>query len=124
MNKYLLLRDNKESGPYSLDQIRVLNLQQYDLVWIEGQSLVWKYPSEIHELKSFVPAAESSLASFIHARKESQMAYFSRNYEDLFCKELHIEPVALPDTIASDITPGFEYIIKPANKRRMILAGL
>lgn len=55
---YLLLRDNKQSGPYSLDDLKVKGLKAYDLVWVEGRSAAWRYPSEIEELKAFSPAVE------------------------------------------------------------------
>ncbi len=58
MGKYLLLRDNKESGPYLLDDLVRLGLKPYDLVWIEGKSAAWRYPSEINELKPYAPVAE------------------------------------------------------------------
>ena len=58
MGKYLLLRDNKESGPYLLDDLVRLGLKPYDLVWIEGKSAGWRYPSEINELKPYAPIVE------------------------------------------------------------------
>jgi len=58
MASYLLLRDNKESGPYSLDDLVRLGLKPYDLVWVEGRSAAWRYPSEIAELEEFAPVVE------------------------------------------------------------------
>src|ERR1700760_3807022 len=55
---YLLLRDNKQTGPYSLDEIKAKGLKAYDLVWVEGRSAAWRYPSEITELSAFAPAVE------------------------------------------------------------------
>ncbi len=58
MNKYLLLRSNKQTGPYSLEEIRAMGLKAYDLVWVEGKSAAWRYPGEIEELKAFAPLVE------------------------------------------------------------------
>ena len=58
MSKYLLLRSNKQSGPYTLEEMRQLCLKAYDLVWIEGKSAAWRYPGEVEELKSFAPPVE------------------------------------------------------------------
>ena len=58
MNSYLLLRDNKKSGPYSAEELSAMGLKAYDLVWLEGKSAAWRYPGEIDELKSFAPAVE------------------------------------------------------------------
>lgn len=58
MNKYLLLRDNKQSGPYTTDELIAKGIKPYDLVWIEGKSAAWRYPSEVDELQLFAPAVE------------------------------------------------------------------
>jgi len=55
---YLLLRNNKQSGPYSLDDLKTMGLKAYDLVWVEGKSAAWRYPCEINELSAFAPAVE------------------------------------------------------------------
>ncbi len=55
---YSLLRNNKQSGPYSLDQLKTMGLKAYDLVWVDGKSAAWRYPCEIEELKAFAPAVE------------------------------------------------------------------
>ena len=57
---YLLLRDNKQTGPHSLEELLELGLKPYDLIWVEGHSCGWSYPSEISALKPYaaaVPAA-------------------------------------------------------------------
>lgn len=48
---YLLLRNNKQTGPHSLEELLHQALQPHDLVWVEGQSAGWHYPSEIAALK-------------------------------------------------------------------------
>lgn len=58
MASYLLLRNNKESGPFSIDDLLKCGLKPYDLVWIEGKSAAWRYPSEIEELKPYAPVVE------------------------------------------------------------------
>jgi hypothetical protein len=58
MNQYRLLRDNKESGPYSEEDIIAKGFKPYDLIWVEGKSAGWRYPSEIPALKSFAPVVE------------------------------------------------------------------
>jgi hypothetical protein len=58
MNQYLLLRDNKQSGPYSAAELAAKGLKAYDLVWLEGKSAAWRYPSELPELKPFAPVVE------------------------------------------------------------------
>jgi len=55
MSTYLLLRNNQESGPFSIEEIKGMSLKSYDLLWIVGKSAAWRYPGEISELKSFAP---------------------------------------------------------------------
>lgn len=58
MHQYLLLRDNKKSGPYSAEDLRQMGLKSYDLIWQEGKSAAWRYPGELDELKAFAPPVE------------------------------------------------------------------
>ena len=58
MKTYLLLRDNKQTGPYTAEQLAAKGLKPYDLVWQEGRSAAWRYPSELDELKPFAPVVE------------------------------------------------------------------
>jgi hypothetical protein len=58
MPSYRLLRSNKESGPYSLNDLVTMGLKPYDLIWVDGRSAAWRYPSEVTELKDFAPATE------------------------------------------------------------------
>ena len=52
---YRLLRNNQQTGPYSIDEIVQLGLKPFDLIWVEGKSGGWAYPSEIDSLKNYVP---------------------------------------------------------------------
>lgn len=54
MKRFLLLREDRETGPYSLEELRGLALKSSDLVWVEGESLGWSYPDQIKELKDFI----------------------------------------------------------------------
>lgn len=58
MTTYRLLRNNQESGPFSQEQLISMGLKAYDLVWVEGKSAAWRYPSEVSELAAYAPAVE------------------------------------------------------------------
>lgn len=58
MKPYRLLRNNKESGPYSADELIQMGLKAYDLIWEEGKSASWRYPCEIAALKAYAPEVE------------------------------------------------------------------
>ena len=55
---YRLLRNNKESGPYTALQLKETGLKPYDLLWAEGKGAAWQYASELPELKEFAPIIE------------------------------------------------------------------
>jgi hypothetical protein len=48
---YYLLRNNKESGPFTLKELKEMPLLTSDLIWINGESTCWKSPDEIEELR-------------------------------------------------------------------------
>jgi len=58
MSTYRLLRNNKETGPFSFEQLTAMGLKAYDLVWVEGKSAAWRYPCEFDELKPYAPPVE------------------------------------------------------------------
>ena len=58
MQKFLLLRNNRQTGPYSADDLQQMGLKAYDLIWVDGKSAAWRYPGEVDDLKSFAPPVE------------------------------------------------------------------
>lgn len=61
---YVLLRNDQQTGPYSLEEISKLDLKPYDLIWIEGKSAGWYYPQEIgalHPYLSFLPVKQKAV---------------------------------------------------------------
>ena len=58
MKGYLLLRDNKQTGPYSLEEIIEKGFKPYDLIWAEGKSAGWRYPGELPEFALIAPMVE------------------------------------------------------------------
>jgi hypothetical protein len=52
LKKYLLLRNNKKSGPHTYDEMVCLDLKPQDLVWVDGKSTAWRYPSEMPEFRT------------------------------------------------------------------------
>ncbi|MGK2863408.1 MAG: response regulator [Chitinophagaceae bacterium] len=56
MSMYFLLRNNKQTGPFTAQELIACKLQLYDLVWIEGKSAAWRYPEEIQDIKILLAA--------------------------------------------------------------------
>lgn len=59
---YLLLRNNQQSGPFTIGELLQQQLRSSDMIWIEGKSSAWIYLSEL-ELTPFVKKPEFSDAS-------------------------------------------------------------
>lgn len=78
MQDFYLLRNNVQTGPYSLEALLKQQLQPLDLIWIDGKSASWQHPSEIQELKNAVPAPEASAdENTTNAAKSSSHIYVS-----------------------------------------------
>jgi len=83
--KYLLLRDNKQTGPYSTEELITKGLKPYDLVWLDGKSAAWRYPSEIQELKPYAPAVEEQ--PYDRFYKKTQQQHSTTALEQAAAKE-------------------------------------
>jgi hypothetical protein len=78
MSSYLLLRNNKESGPFTIDEIKGMSLKSYDLLWVVGKSAAWRYPGEIAEIKSFAPPVPEQLTGVYRMTKAENLNTGSR----------------------------------------------
>jgi hypothetical protein len=56
---YLILRNNQQTGPFTIDELLQQQLRPSDMVWIEGKSSVWTYLSELE----LIPFVKDPLAS-------------------------------------------------------------
>ena len=71
--RYLLLRNNKQSGPYSIDDLIGQQLKPNDLVWTEGKSRAWLHPYEMEEFTpTFTKATVSKSTSNTKKEKAEQ----------------------------------------------------
>ena len=104
---YRLLRNNQETGPYTLEEILLLNLKPFDLVWVEGRSAAWRYPSEIDALKAFVPSVPQPQSPF----------------EPVATDAMEATPVATPVSKTDGIKKVFvsmpEQVPQPTDNRQM-----
>ncbi len=89
---YLLLRNNKQSGPYSLEELIQSGIKPLDLIWIEGASTSWCYPAEVSDLKPYLQVADPTNTTSnktvtdeakagLHAEASSHQAYLPLNKE-------------------------------------------
>lgn len=72
MTTYRLLRDNKESGPYSEEEMIAKGFKPYDLLWAEGKTAGWQYPSEIAAFKNYAPIVEEQPYDRFYKKQPAQ----------------------------------------------------
>lgn len=87
--QYRLLRNNKESGPYTKAQLEEFGLKPYDLLWIEGRGGAWLYASEIDDLKSIAPAVEEQPYDRFYKGKEKQTSATTNNKQNAFAANVN-----------------------------------
>lgn len=100
MNRYILLRDNQESGPYTLREVKSIGLLTTDLIWIEGKSTSWKYPSEIPVLRSSINTDSTITVSLQNPKllqKENQsLSKTASNQPDVLLMNAKTSGTAFP----------------------------
>jgi len=115
MDTYLLLRSNKQSGPYSLQQLVNFGLKPYDLVWVEGKSAAWRYPSEVDGLKSHAPATEEQPYDRFYKKTEEKPQEKQISKPVLQQQETYIPPkeevYVIPEAPKEEV-----YVIPEENK--------
>lgn len=78
--RYYLLRNNRESGPFSLDELLQQCLLPGDLLWVEGRSQNWMTPGELPEVQRALPKgyslspAESKVFDHVSDREQALRA--------------------------------------------------
>jgi hypothetical protein len=94
---YLLLRSNKQSGPHTLDELLSFGLKPHDLIWVEGRSAAWAYPSEIEALKPFTTTAPAGVQPLPSTATPGPVASPAQPRKHVFVSlPLHTNPPAQP----------------------------
>jgi hypothetical protein len=68
---YLLLRNNQQTGPFTIGELLQQQLKPSDMIWIEGKSAAWTYLNEL-ELSPFVHHAEATIREE-HPKNEDEI---------------------------------------------------
>ena len=61
--RFIILRDNKENGPFSLTELNHFALLPTDLIWIEGISNGWTYAKDTSILKPYLQSASQNIVA-------------------------------------------------------------
>lgn len=114
MSSYLLLRNNKESGPFTIEEIKGMPLKAYDLVWVVGKSAAWRYPGEIQELIAFAPPLPEQPPSPFFKKTSSDSSIIESNVSK---KAGPIQQLQQPTRRAS--APRSVYVNLPSEKKEL-----
>jgi hypothetical protein len=79
MESFFLLRDNRESGPYSAKELKAAGLYTTDLLWVEGESTCWRNPTEFAELAECVQEPKQKAAAKSHAASATTVSFASQD---------------------------------------------
>lgn len=97
MSTYLLLRDNKQTGPYSLEEILTKGFKPYDLIWVEGKSAGWRYPGELPEFATIVTMVEEQPFDRFYKKKPAEASVQNTVQEKIVTEDTKSEaPIAIP----------------------------
>ncbi len=120
MDTYLLLRSNKQSGPYSLQQLVNFGFKPYDLVWVEGKSAAWRYPSEVAGLKSYAPATEEQPYDRFYKKPEEKIVSNPKQQE----QETYVAPKEETYVPQQEIyfTPKEEVYVLPVENKTLTIS--
>jgi hypothetical protein len=89
--RYLLLRNNKQSGPYTIDELIKQQLKPTDLIWTEGHSQSWMHP---YEMEEFTPTFTKSVKPKTTVAAKKQKPLESKAADCVY-----------KETISNDIRP-------------------
>lgn len=116
MQQYRLLRNNKESGPYTLKELAHLPLKPYDLVWVDGKSAAWRYPSELPEFKEVAPRVEEDFYEQFH-RRPAEKKETTVHSSDITEKAETIAAPVVSELVAQASTPA---VSSPNDQRKKV----
>jgi len=128
MINYRLLRDNKESGPYSEEEMIAKGFKPYDLLWAEGKSAGWQYPSEIAAFKKYAPIIEEQPYDRFYKKQPAQQVLAAEDrssyssfssYQSNPVKENNQAKEILPLVRPGDSRPSYDYNTKDLPARHI-----
>ena len=82
---YLVLRHNRQQGPFTLTELLALPLLPTDLIWVEGQSTAWSYPAEIRALQPYLqPTGDGQITAPLPSKTEKGEKQLAQKEKKIF----------------------------------------
>jgi hypothetical protein len=104
---YLVLRNNQQTGPFTIGELLQQQLKPTDMIWVEGKSTAWTYLSEL-ELLPFVKASVQEQQKSIQPKSADEI---EKKAEELRQKILF----SAPKTYFPQHVPEIETYASPYN---------
>jgi hypothetical protein len=88
-----------------LEELCALGLKPYDLIWTEGRSAAWRYPSEIDELKEVAPTVEEQPYDRFYKKTSGE-----KHYHETVAEVKKVEPLLVNNPQQQEVksVPLFE----------------
>jgi hypothetical protein len=109
---YRLLRDNKETGPYSEEEMIAKGFKPYDLLWAEGKSAGWQYPSEMSAFKKYAPIVEEQPYDRFYKKQPPQKLITEERASNFSSYTAQAAKTAEPVKPLQTIRPAYDYNVK------------
>ncbi|MBC7850820.1 MAG: hypothetical protein H7Y31_13850 [Chitinophagaceae bacterium] len=124
MSGYLLLRDNKQTGPYTRDEIITKGFKPYDLIWAEGKSAGWRYPGELPEFTAHAPMVEEQPFDRFYKKPAQQRESVTADISS-YAPKPAIEKAMEPESEVVEVIPQEKTPepVKPSRKVFVTLPG-
>lgn len=104
---YLLLRNNQQTGPFTIGELLQQQLKPSDMIWVEGKSAAWTYLTELE------------LAPHMHHEEESKQEVQLKNEDEIERKAEELRQRVLastPKTYFPKYTTEIETYASPYNR--------
>jgi len=121
---YLLLRNNQQTGPFTIDELLQQQLKPSDMIWVEGKSAAWTYLSELELIpftkdpelnqRNEVLKNEDEIERKAEELRQRVLASARRAYFPIHATEIetYASPYRLPDEELQIVDHRKERIIK------------
>ncbi|WP_430897078.1 MULTISPECIES: hypothetical protein [unclassified Paraflavitalea] len=107
MNRYRLLRNNKETGPFTAEELITKGFKPYDLIWVEGKSAGWRYPGELPEFAGVAPIVEEQPFDRFFKKETSTPPTITQQQEQILSRTT---------SASAEVSPRKVFVTMPANR--------
>jgi hypothetical protein len=129
---YLLLRNNQQSGPFTIGELLQQQLRSSDMIWIEGKSTAWTYLSELelnphlnNQEVSDQPQSNKTGDEIENKAEELRQRILTSSSKTFFPKHVvEIETYASPNNLPEEEIQFIDHRKERASKNNAMIGEL